>query len=400
MAEAAEAEKSKVAKPKLEQPLAELIKDLLTDNKAPLLIPKDRLDKLLPDASKELLATMQKEHEQLKQGLGTKYPVAHSLAENTPTNLKVHVRGNHKDLGDEVPRRFLSILSPAEATPFREGSGRLELAKAIADPANPLTARVLVNRVWQHHFGRGLVGTPSNFGLLGERPTHPELLDHLAAKFIASGWSLKQLHREIMLSATYRMRSGEGGVPSEEAGTLDPENRLLWRQNRRRLDIETWRDSVLAACGNLDRTAGGPSNNLSDGNNRRRTLYAAVSRHDLNSTLRLFDFPDPNLTSEKRVVTTVPMQQLFVLNSDFMVRQARALATQLNSDKLTEDGSRIERAYRLLFQRSPSENEKALGLRFLQATPPDGVAAGSIKLTAWEQYAQALLGTNEFMFVD
>ena len=400
VAEAAEAEKSKVAKPKLEQPLANLIKDLLTDNKAPLLIPKDRLDKLLPDATKELLAAMQKEHEQLKQGLGTKYPVAHSLAEHTPTNLKVHVRGNHKDLGDEVPRRFLSILSPAEAAPFREGSGRLELAKAIADPANPLTARVLVNRVWQHHFGRGLVGTPSNFGLLGERPTHPELLDHLAAKFIASGWSLKQLHREIMLSATYRMRSGEGGVPSEEAGTLDPENRLLWRQNRRRLDIETWRDSVLAACGNLDRTAGGPSNNLSDGNNRRRTLYAAVSRHDLNSTLRLFDFPDPNLTSEKRVVTTVPMQQLFVLNSDFMVRQARALATQLNSDKLTEDGSRIELAYRLLFQRSPRENEKALGLRFLQATPPDGVAAGSIKLTAWEQYSQALLGTNEFMFVD
>ncbi|TXT21155.1 MAG: hypothetical protein FD138_4097 [Planctomycetota bacterium] len=157
---------------------------------------------------------------------------------------------------------------------------------------------------------------------------------------------------------------------------------------------------MLAACDNLDRTTGGPSSNLNDGNNRRRTLYAAVSRHDLNSTLRLFDFPDPNLTSEKRVVTTVPMQQLFVLNSDFMVRQARVLVTRLNSEKLTEDGSRIELAYRLLFQRSPSENEKALGMRFLQAPPPDGVEAGAIKLTAWEQYAQALLGTNEFMFVD
>ena len=414
LAEAAEAEKSKLAKPKLEQSLADLIKDLATDNKAPLLIPKDRFDKLLPESSKTLLAAMQKELEPLKQGLGTKYPVAHSLTESKPTDVKVHLRGNHKDLGDEVPRRFLAILSPNEAAPFREGSGRLELAKAIADPANPLTARVLVNRVWQHHFGRGLVGTPSNFGLLGERPTHPELLDHLATKFVASGWSIKQLHREIMLSATYRLRAENGEMRDESkadsaqsdsqlstlSSQLDPDNRLLWRQNRRRVDIETWRDSVLAVCGNLDRTQGGPSSNLNDGNNRRRTLYAAISRHDLNSTLRLFDFPDPNLSSEKRVVTTVPMQQLFVLNSDFIVRQAKALSTQLNSGKLTEDGSRIELAYRLLFQRSPSENEKTLGMRFLQATPPDGVAAGSIKLTAWEQYAQALLGTNEFMFVD
>ena len=411
LAEATEAEKSKVAKPKLEQPLADLVKDFITDNKAPLLIPKDRFDKLLPESSKTLLAAMQKELEQLKQGLGTKYPVAHSLTENKPTDVKVHLRGNHKDLGDEVPRRFLAILSPNEAVPFREGSGRLELAKAIADPVNPLTARVLVNRVWQHHFGRGLVGTPSNFGLLGERPSHPELLDNLAAKLIASGWSIKQLHREIMLSATYRMESRAESRESSrnanvELSTLDPrlstdpDNRFLWRQNRRRLDIETWRDSVLAVCGNLDRTTGGPSSNLNDGNNRRRTLYAAISRHDLNSTLRLFDFPDPNLTSEKRVVTTVPMQQLFVLNSDFIVRQAKALATQLNSDKMTEDGARIELAYRLLFQRSPTENEKTLGMRFLQATPPDGVVAGTIKLTAWEQYAQALLGTNEFMFVD
>ncbi|RLT03593.1 MAG: DUF1553 domain-containing protein, partial [Planctomycetota bacterium] len=153
-------------------------------------------------------------------------------------------------------------------------------------------------------------------------------------------------------------------------------------------------------CGNLDRTQGGPSVNLNDGNNRRRTLYAAVSRHDLNSTLRLFDFPDPNLTSEKRVVTTVPMQQLFVLNSDFMVRQAKSLVERLNAEKLTEEGSRIELAYQTLFQRSPAESEKVLGLSFLAAPLPDGIAADKVKLTAWEQYAQALLGTNEFVFVD
>jgi cytochrome c553 len=420
VAEAPDAEKSKVAKPKLEQTLADLLKDLLSDNKAPLLIPKDRFDKLLPDASKTLLAEMQKELDRQKKDLGEKYPVAHSLTDSQPSNVKVNLRGNHKELGEEVPRRFLSILSPNEVAPFREGSGRLELAKAIADPANPLTARVLVNRVWQNHFGRGLVGTPSNFGLLGERPTHPELLDHLAAQFVASGWSIKQLHREIMLSATYRLgsnsegetrRTGEGEkvtavlpppLPvSLSPGLLaDPDNRLLWRQNRRRLDIETWRDSVLTVCGNLDRTQGGPSVNLNDANNRRRTLYAAVSRHELNATLRLFDFPDPNLTSEKRVVTTVPMQQLFVLNSDFMVRQAKALVGQLNADKLTDEGSRIELAYRMLFQRPPTESEKMLGLSFLAAPLPEGIAADKVKLTAWEQYAQALLGTNEMVFVD
>lgn len=411
LAEAADADKGKVEKPKHDAAQVELLKDLLTDKNAPLALPKDRTDKLLSEASKTALAEIQKELDQAKKDLGPKYPTAHSLIDGKPTNTKVHLRGNHKDLGDEVPRRFLSVLGPDKLQPFREGSGRLELARAIADPANPLTARVMVNRVWLHHFGRGLVGTPSNFGLLGERPTHPELLDHLAAKFVASGWSLKQLHREIMLSATYRLesrvesRESRGNADAElsaldSSRSTDPDNRLLWRQNRRRLDIETWRDSVLAVCGNLDRTQGGPSVNLNDGNNRRRTLYAVVSRHDLNSTLRLFDFPDPNLTSEKRVVTTVPMQQLFVLNSDFMVRQAKSLVGRLNAEALTEEGSRIELAYRTLFQRSPVESEKVLGLSFLAAPLPDGIAADKVKLTAWEQYAQALLGTNEFVFVD
>jgi uncharacterized protein DUF1553 len=369
-----------------------------------------------------VLAAIQKEIDQSKKELGSKYPIAHGLTDGTPTNVKVNLRGNHKELGDEVPRRFLAILSPAEPQPFRDGSGRLELARAIADPANPLTARVMVNRVWQHHFGRGLVGTPSNFGLLGERPTHPELLDHLAAKFVASGWSLKQLHREIMLSATYRLSSKVDGrglmvdgqkqhsdaaapsspstINSQPSTTLDPDNRLLWRQNRRRLDIEAWRDSMLAVSGNLDGALGGAAMSLDDAGNRRRTLYAAISRHDLNGTLRLFDFPDPNLTSERRVSTTVPMQQLFVLNSDFVVRQAKALSTRLINETTSDDKGRIERAYSLLFQRPPTEAEVRIGLSYLQAPLPDNVSASDVKLTAWEQYAQALLGTNEFVFVD
>ena len=412
LAAAADADKSKVAKPKFDGPQAELLKDILTANNAPLFIPKGNAEKLYLEASKLLLAGIQQKLDQSKKELGPKYPTAHSLTETKPTNVKVNLRGNHKELGDEVPRRFLAILSPAEPQQFREGSGRLELARAIADPANPLTARVMVNRVWQHHFGRGLVGTPSNFGLLGERPTHPELLDHLAAKFVASGWSLKQLHREIMLSATYRLESRAESQETRASNgdvllstldprlSTDPDNRLLWRHNRRRLDIEAWRDSMLAVSGNLDRAQGGAAVNLNDGGNSRRTLYAAISRHELNGTLRLFDFPDPNLTSERRVSTTVPMQQLFVLNSDFVVRQARSLSQRLSTEAASDDKGRIERAYSILFQRPPNEAEVRLGLTYLQAPLPENIPADQVKLTPWEQYTQALLGTNEFVFVD
>jgi len=387
--------------PKLDARQASLLADVFVDKNAPFALPKDLVDQLLPAAEKAALATQQQEIARLKQELPPKFPVAHSLAEGPPTNLKIHVRGNHKELGEEVARRFLAVLSRKDAAPFRQGSGRLELAQALVDPANPLTARVIVNRVWHHHFGRGLVGTPSNFGLLGERPTHPELLDHLAAGLVASGWSLKQLHRVIMLSATYRLASDDRpAAPANtvNAAEIDPDNRLLWRQNRRRLDIEAWRDATLAASGNLELTLGGPPTNLADGNNRRRTLYAAISRHDLNGTLRLFDFPDPNLTSERRANTTVPMQQLFVLNSDFVIREAKALAAR--AAQAPTDEGRITRAYRLLFQRDPGDAELRLGLQFLQSAWPVGVAAESVKLTGWEQYAQALLGTNEFAFVD
>jgi hypothetical protein len=351
----------------------------------------------LTEDRKAEFAVINADIERLKQAVGPKYPIAHSLTDQTPTNMKVNIRGNHKELGEEVPRRFLSIL---DATPFKEGSGRLELARAIADPKNPLTARVIVNRVWQHHFGRGLVGTSSNFGLLGERPTHPELLDHLAARFIESGWSLKWLHREILLSATYRMSSE--ALPSAgqtDPNTVDPDNRLLWRQNRRRMDIETWRDAALQACGNLDLTVGGPSMNLNDADHHRRTLYTAISRHDLNATLRLFDFPDPNLTSERRSNTTVPMQQLFLLNSGFIVKQAQVLAQRVSAEAANEE-QRIDRTYQSLFQRAPTDAERQLGLRFLNAPLPTTVSATEVKLTAWEQYAQALLGTNEFTFID
>lgn len=378
-------------KESIDKPTEELLREIVDDNKAPCSVPKDQVDKLASSDRRKLSDELKKELESRKKQVGEKYPIAHCIKDGAVKNLQVYRRGNYKDLGDEAPRKFLEILSAGEAKPFSQGSGRLELAQQISSEQNPLTARVLVNRVWQEHFGRGLVGTPSNFGMLGERPTHPELLDDLASRFMASGWSLKWLHRQIMLSSVYRASSEF----KPENYQRDPDNRLLWRMNRRRLDIESWRDSLLTASGNLDLSLGGQSADMASGNNRRRTLYAAVSRHNLNSTLRLFDFPDPNLTSERRSSTTVPMQQLFVLNGPFMVSQAKSLAARLQIES-ADDSARIRFAYQLLFSRDPSDKELQVGTTFLKAaeSQPD------VKLTPWERYTQALLGTNEFVFVD
>jgi cytochrome c553/mono/diheme cytochrome c family protein len=318
-----------------------------------------------------------------------KGPFIHALKDGSPTTLKVHIRGNPKTLGEDAPRRFLSILDSEHSHDFTKGSGRLELAQAIASKDNPLTARVIVNRVWQLHFGKGLVRTPSNFGILGERPTHPELLDFLASRFMASGWSLKSLHRDIVLSATYQMSSKFEGPGFE----IDPDNKMLWRMNRKRLEVEAWRDAMLAVAGTLDNTMGGPPLDLNAADNRRRTLYGFVSRHELNGLLRLFDFPDPNITSEKRTVTTVPLQQLFVLNSEFMVRNAKALAAKFTSQANLTDAERIREAFMTVYGRPATERELALGLAFVSGTPAGG-------LTRWEQYAQVLLSTNEFLYLD
>ena len=281
--------------------------------------------------------------------------------------------------------------SGKERASYTEGSGRRELADAIASDENPLTARVMVNRVWQHHFGPGIVGTPSNFGKLGDPPSHPELLDHLAARFIESGWSVKTIHREIMLSSTYRLSTQEN-VDNLE---VDADNRYLWRMNRRRLDVEAWRDALLDVAGRLDRTIGGPSTNLADVNNVRRTVYAKISRHELDSLLRLFDFPDANITSEKRTETTVPQQQLFVLNSPFMVTQAKAFAARLHREAPMNDEARIRRAFQLAYGRPPEDIEIEIGKNYVS-----GGSDAQNKLSLWESYSQVLLGSNEFMYLD
>jgi hypothetical protein len=307
-------------------------------------------------------------------------------------DVAVQIRGNPARPGPVVPRRFLAVLSPRAPQPFQKGSGRRELARAIVTEGAPLAARVIVNRVWQHHFGSGLVTTPSDLGAQGSRPSHPELLDDLAARFVTAGWSIKWLHREIMLSAAYRQAS----THDQRKYAVDPDNRWLWRMGRRRLEVEAWRDAMLAVAGTLRGDQGGPPLDLGDARNGRRTIYSTVKRRELHDMLRLNDFPDPTGHSALRVPTTTPLQQLFVLNSPFIRQQALALVQRLKAEVPAGIEARVQRAYHLAYGRAATEEQIKLALRFLRRGTRHGPADDGL----WEQYAQALLGSNEFLFVD
>lgn len=284
-------------------------------------------------------------------------PFVHGVHDtDDPKDVQIHLRGSPYNLGETAPARFIEVLSSETPKPFANGSGRLELAEAIV--SHPLTARVIVNRAWKWHFGSGLVDTPSNFGFAGERPSHPELLEALATFFVDNGMSLKKLHREIMLSAAWQ----RSDTWSEAASAKDPANRLYWRANRQRLDAESIRDSMLSWSGALDRRMYGPSEELKD-DSKRRTVYSKVSRFKLDTFLTLFDFPNPNITAEKRHTTTVPLQGLFFLNSKFVLLQAEALAKRLAVER--KDENRIREAYRILLQRAPTDSELQAGLAFI-----------------------------------
>jgi hypothetical protein len=313
-----------------------------------------------------------------------------------PTEPHVFVRGNPGRPGKSVPRQFLAVLSGPDRKPFQKGSGRLELAEAIARGDNPLTARVMVNRIWQQHFGQGLVATPSDFGLRSDPPTHPELLDYLAGAFVASGWSLKAMHRLIMLSNTYQQRSETIPAYAER----DPQNRLLWRFNRRRLDFESMRDTLLAVASGLDEAIGGRPVMLGDTSfPARRTLYGFIDRQNLDGIYRTFDFASPDATSPRRYVTTVPQQALFLMNSPFVNEQAKRLAGGLEATS-SDPEARVKHLYRRVFGRDPEPREVALGLGFVARQSATNPNPPPRALAPWEEYAQVLLLTNEFMFVD
>jgi hypothetical protein len=293
-------------------------------------------------------------------------------------DFPVLLHGNVATPGDVVPRHFLTVLSNGDST-FTHGSGRIDLAEDIFTDGAPLAARVIVNRVWGWHFGRALAATTSDFGVQGEKPSHPELLDDLAARFIAHNWSLKWLNREIMLSAAYQQSSR---MRAEEA-QIDQIDVYLWRMNPRRLDIESYRDSLLRAAGNLDEKMYGPSEEVTAVDNTRRTVYARVSRGRLSDLLRIYDFPDPTQTSSERDVTTTSLQQLFIMNSPFMHTESGILAKSVAAEP--DDSARIRAMYEKVFARDPSAKELDLALSYL--------SGGTL-----EQYAQILLSTNEEIF--
>jgi hypothetical protein len=414
-----------------------------------------------------------------------------------PRDLPVFRRGNPAVPGEVVPRRFLELFAAVNSggdgtdgtdktdgnqgtdgnpqdrvggvgagleakqanaqdrvrlEPFHHGSGRLELANALVNQARGLTARVIVNRIWSHHFGKGLVRTPGDFGHQGERPSHPELLEWLAGEVLSVQFSvfsedtpvsafrketpevvrpieatdpltehrtlntenssLKRLHRLMVTSATYRRQSSSqpSAVSDQRSAdpdprpsadpdprpSADPDNVLLSRMNRRRLEIEPWRDAMLAVAGNLDDRMEGAGAELAQPSHRRRTLYGLIGRDEQNDMLRIYDFPPPTTHSPSRDATTTPLQQLFVLNSDFVERQAAVLASRLLEPAGVSVPDRIDRCYQLLFQRPPHPGERKLGEQFLSAAG-DGNAS---EVDRWHWYVQSLLGLNEFLFVD
>jgi hypothetical protein len=307
----------------------------------------------------------------------------------TPYQPRVFLRGSPSNLGEPVPRQFLALLAGEKRRPFQHGSGRLELAQAIVDQSNPLTARVMVNRIWLHHFGEGLVRTPSDFGLRSDPPSHPELLDHLATTFMADGWSVKKMHRLIMQSAVYQQKSDD----RPECKRIDPENALLWKMNRRRLDFEATRDACLAVAGRLDRTVGGPPvKDITATSATRRSVYGFIDRLNVPGLLRTFDFPSPDATSPQRDTTTIPQQALFLMNNPFVIESARALLQRPEVVPEKDVSRKIARLYRLLYGREPAAEEVKVAQDYLAET--GGTPA------AWERYAQGLLLANEFVFVD
>ena len=332
---------------------------------APVNVPVSDFDQVMTEGDRNNTINFKNRYDIMRALYSYDGGVPRAMAlEDVPKPQTAHVflRGNPNNPGVETPAHFLSCLSTGEPAKFEGASGRLDLARAIASVKNPLTARVIVNRVWMHHFGSAIVRTPSDFGLRGDLPTHPELLDHLAVQFMESGWSLKKLHRSIMLSAAYQ----QGSANDPEARKLDPENQWLWRMNRQRLDIESLRDSVLAASGQLDNKLGGtPFSLVASPIVPRRTVYGYIERGRIPGMLAAFDFASPDQHVPLRYTTTVPQQALFLLNSPFMAEQAQHLIERPEVNAEKDIQKRVQLLYRLVVGRAATPQETAAGIKFI-----------------------------------
>jgi hypothetical protein len=338
---------------------------------------------------------------------------AYAVTEGQGADARIHRKGDPKNLGDVAPRGFLQILGGARLPANYKGSGRLELANWIADARNPLTARVIVNRIWLHHFGKGLVQTPNDFGVRGAPPSHPELLDYLAAQFIADGWSIKKTHRRLMLSRTYQLSASDN--PANAA--IDANNIYLWRFNRRRLEAEEIRDAMLAVSGALDRTINGPhpfpperdwrfsKHNpfVASYEHNGRSVYLMQQRIRAHPQLSIFDGADTNAAIGQRASSTTPLQALFMMNNPFVHKQADLFAVRVGM-AYADPAKRIEYAYRLAFGRRPSATELSKGLAYLREICADLAEINTPEeeqtRAALASYLRVLLSSNEFIFVD
>jgi hypothetical protein len=363
----------------------------------------------VPEEVREKLADAQarlKDLEAEEQKLKKSAPPAPAMVmapadADRPVNARINLRGNPHTLGAEAPRGFLSVASTGTKyeVPANQ-SGRVELARWLTDSRNALTARVYVNRVWAHLFGTGIVRTVDNFGTQGERPSHPELIDEIAACFVEDGWSTKRLVRSLVLTRTYQ----QSAVRDPQSAMADPENRLFGRANRRRVEAEVIRDAMLAVAGTLDRTPGGcPVTGLGeraiDNDSKggvpvdavtKRSVYLPVVRNDVPAMLEVFDFADPDVSVGRRDATTVPTQALFLMNSPFVQEQARHAAKRLLALP-ADDAGRLSDLYRRAFGREPTAKETETALAFLAKRPPE---------SAWSAVCAAVFGSTEFRFVE
>jgi hypothetical protein len=365
-------------------------------------------------AERDQRSKIQKEVDSFQANAKDAPPRAMVMLDNDkPGDARLLIRGQPGRPGKVVPRQFLLVVAGPERQPFAKGSGRLELANAIVSPNNPLTARVLVNRFWMHHFGEPMVNTPSDFGIRTERPALAEALDWLAAELQGGirdselgtreqAWSLKRLHRIMVSSATYR-RSSAPPAPSPEfraPSQADPENRLLSYANRRRLEFEPLRDTLLALAGRLDtRLEGRPEELTKTPFSRRRAVYGYLDRQDLPNLFRVFDLASPDQSAARRPRTTVPQQALFLMNSPFVVEQARGLVGRDEIQHEPDTDKRITALYRCIFQRRPADEELDIARHFVQEAQ-SAPAEEQGKLGPWEQLAQLLLLTNEVAYID
>ena len=388
-----------------ELPTSLLYRDLVDDN-APFDLEVDDIKDQFEPQDKELLRRVDQRIERSNAALPQEPPLANSVAEDESIKQRIFQRGQHKNQGALVAKRFPLVLAGVDQPAVKTVSGRLELANWLVSENNPLTARVIVNRVWLWHFGEGLVRTPNNFGLRGEEPTHPELLDWLAVRLVEGGWSIKNLHRLIMNSATYQMSS----QITPEAWDKDVENRLWSRFQRRRLTIEELRDSYLNIGGKLDLTVGGNLDADSgklvefDRNNRRinpddyqrRSVYLPLMRNKLPTLLGLFDFGDATTANGKRSVTNVAPQALYLLNSEFVQSCAESLSERLEGS----DQERINRGFQVVFARNATPAENTQAMHFIQSHSKNTADAASPLPGSWSNLYKLMLASNEFHYVD